>query len=148
MNKAFLAGLVAFLILAIFLSTGCGGSQPATTKATQVSSGGTSKAGIPVKLVFVTQPAGAKAGVPFNTQPVIMVQDADGNKVDAQATSVTIIVYSGPGGSIYGTTTVDVVGGLATFKDLSIDKAGTGYVLIATSRGLTSAKSEPFDVTP
>jgi len=148
MSKAFLAGLVAILILSLFFSAGCGGSQTTNKGAVQVSSTGTGKAGIPVKLVFLTQPAGAKAGAPFATQPVVMVQDADGKKVDVPATSVTIIVYSGPGGSISGTTTVDVVDGLATFKDLSIDQAGTGYVLIATSRGLTSAKSEPFDVTP
>ena len=37
---------------------------------------------------------------------------------------------------------------MATFGDLSIDKAGTGYTLVATSDLLTSDPSNPFDITP
>jgi hypothetical protein len=41
---------------------------------------------------------------------------------------------------------VNAVGGVASFGDLSIDKAGTGYTLGATSGSLTSAVSAGFDI--
>ena len=37
--------------------------------------------------------------------------------------------------------------GVATFADLSIDKAGAGYTLTASSAGLTGAASTAFDIT-
>jgi hypothetical protein len=40
------------------------------------------------------------------------------------------------GGTLSGTTTVAAVAGTATFANLSIDKAGAGYTLAATSRKL------------
>src|SRR5205085_3434722 len=37
--------------------------------------------------------------------------------------------------------------GVATFSDLSIDKAGTGYTLSASSTGLTGATSNTFNIS-
>jgi hypothetical protein len=37
---------------------------------------------------------------------------------------------------------------IAVFSDLSIDKAGIGYTLVASSPGLISRVSDPFGVTP
>jgi len=39
------------------------------------------------------------------------------------------------------------VNGVATFSNLSINKAGTGYTLSATSSGLTGATSNAFNIT-
>jgi hypothetical protein len=39
------------------------------------------------------------------------------------------------------------VNGVATFPNLSINNAGTGYTLVAVSPGLTGATSLPFDIT-
>src|SRR5205823_11507156 len=44
-------------------------------------------------------------------------------------------------------TTVNAVNGVATFSTLSINNAGSGYNLVATAAGLTSATSAPFTVT-
>jgi hypothetical protein len=44
-----------------------------------------------------------------------------------------------------GTTTVNAVGGVATFSGLAIDQAGTGYVLTATA-GPYTVDSNPFNV--
>src|SRR5205085_574952 len=41
----------------------------------------------------------------------------------------------------------NAVGGIATFDDASIDKAGTGYTLVASSGGLDPATSGQFNVT-
>jgi len=42
---------------------------------------------------------------------------------------------------------VNVVNGVATFTNLSIDQPGTGYTLQASASGLTAATSSPFNVT-
>ncbi len=42
---------------------------------------------------------------------------------------------------------VDVVNGVATFPNLSLDQAGMGYTLQASASGLTAATSSPFNVT-
>jgi hypothetical protein len=47
-----------------------------------------------------------------------------------------------------GTTTVNAVGGLATFDDLTLDKAGVGYTLVFTSPGLIGQTSDTFNITP
>jgi len=40
------------------------------------------------------------------------------------------------------------VNGVATFSNLRIDKAGTGYTLAASAGGLTGATSTAFDIAP
>src|SRR5207237_971010 len=52
------------------------------------------------------------------------------------------------GGTLSGTTTVAAVSGVATFSNLSIDKAGTGYTLTAASGALTGATSSAFTISP
>jgi Tol biopolymer transport system component len=51
------------------------------------------------------------------------------------------------GGTLSGTTMIIAVAGVATFSNLSIDKAGTGYTLQATSGALTAATSAAFNIT-
>src|SRR5262249_49472392 len=61
---------------------------------------------------------------------------------------VTVALGNNPGsGTLSGTTTVTVSGGVATFSNLSINNAGTGYTLTATSGSLTGATSASFNVT-
>jgi hypothetical protein len=43
--------------------------------------------------------------------------------------------------------TVNASGGVASFSDLSINQPGDAYTLIATSPGITSATSNPFNIT-
>ena len=50
-------------------------------------------------------------------------------------------------GSLFGTTNVAAVAGVATFSALKIDKAGTGYTLAASATGPTGATSASFDIT-
>ena len=62
--------------------------------------------------------------------------------------TVTLTIGSNPtGGTLSGTLTVTVSGGIATFNDLSIDLAGDGYTLHATTTGLTEADSVAFRIT-
>jgi hypothetical protein len=74
--------------------------------------------------------------------------DSTGATVTAFSGTVTIAIGTNAGGgTLSGTTSVGTSGGVATFPALSIDKAGTGYTLSATTLGLSSATSTSFDVT-
>ena len=97
--------------------------------------------------VFVTQPGGARGGAPFATQPVIELRDAGGNPAVGVAAAVRVEIAANAGGAtLSGTVTVNTLNARATFTDLRIDKAGTGYTLVARSRAATTT-STPFDVT-
>ncbi len=106
---------------------------------------------VATKLVFSFQPhdsiAGRAINIP-NLGPTVIVQDSFGNTVTSSTASITIAIGTNPGGgTLSGTTSKNASGGVATFSDLSIDKAGTGYTLIATATGLTSATSNAFNIT-
>jgi predicted outer membrane repeat protein len=103
--------------------------------------------GAPAKLAFVQQPTNAAAGSAITPAVVVQVQDAFGNPLTGAAGSVTIALGANPGGStLSGTLTQTLVGGAATFANLALDKAGSGYTLQASSSGLPSITSSTFDV--
>src|SRR6266516_4352386 len=99
------------------------------------------------KLVFTVQPSTAAAGAAITPAVQVAVQDAQGNTVTTATTSITVAIGANPAsGTLSGTTTVAAVSGVATFSNLSIDKAGTGYTLTASATGLTGATSSAFNV--
>jgi hypothetical protein len=103
-------------------------------------------------LGYTQQPGGATGGTPFTTQPVVAVQDAGGNTVTTDTSSVTLAITSGTGASgahlqCTGGDTLAASAGLASFSGCKIDTAHTGYTLTATDSALTSAVSASFDVT-
>ena len=76
------------------------------------------------------------------------IQDAWGNLVPTATNTVTLSLSSNPGGAtLGGTASKAAIGGVATFDNLSLDKAGTGYTLQATSGTLTAATSSGFNIT-
>src|SRR6185436_4463681 len=105
-------------------------------------------AGAPTKVVFLQQPTSATAGVSIAPAITVQVQDAAGNPVVGSPVNVVMTIQTNPGsGVLAGTTTVATSGGIATFGDLSINKAGVGYVLHAVSGALTAANSSTFNIT-
>jgi len=137
-------GLVAFLrsraaaaaLVAGAAALGCGRS------ATQPPS-----AGAAAKLSFTVQPSNATAGA--GIVPAVAIQDASGNTVTSATGAVTVALGANPGGgTLSGTTTVNPVNGVATFSGLSVNKAASGYTLVASSIPLTSATSAAFTITP
>jgi hypothetical protein len=89
----------------------------------------------------ITGTAFNPSGLPIRVE----VLDANGHRSRSSSVPVTMSLASNPGGgTLHGTTTVKAVDGVATFRDLSIDKAGKRYALLATSPGLASATSRPF----
>src|SRR5205823_7940862 len=78
----------------------------------------------------------------------VAVQDPQGNTITSFTGDVTIALGTNlHSGTLSGRTTVPAVAGVATFTDLSIDKAGAGYTLQATGASLTTP-SEAFTIWP
>jgi hypothetical protein len=95
------------------------------------------------QLALTTAPAGFESGVPFTTQPIVQVRDANGNAV-ATNVAVTATITSG-NGTLGGTTTVNATNGVAAFTNLKI--AGSGAQTITfSSPGLVSAVSAALNV--
>ena len=101
------------------------------------------------QLAFTIQPTNATAGAAISPAVQVEVRDATGARVTAARDPVTLAIGTNPGtGTLSGTSTVNAVNGVATFSGLSIDKAGTGYTLTASSGTLTGATSAAFDIAP
>ena len=79
----------------------------------------------------------------------LIVSDEDGSgNIDTTYTGpVTLALSGGTGGAVLGgTPTINAVNGVATFSDLTIDEASTGYTLTASSDGLTLATTAAITV--
>src|SRR5216683_3309672 len=99
-------------------------------------------------LVFSGQPATTPTGAPIIPAVQVTAQDAHGNRATSFTGSVTVAIGSNPsGGALAGTTTVAAAAGVATFSNLDVDKAGTGYTLTAGANGVTGATSASFNIT-
>jgi hypothetical protein len=127
-------------------------SQSGTTWAMQlvafrVASG---TLGPPAKLAFVQGPSNTAAGASISPAVTVAVEDANNNIVTSDSTDVVNLAFgSNPaGGTLAGTSSVTVNQGVATFAGLSINKAGTGYTLTASSGSLASATSGTFNIIP
>jgi protocatechuate 3,4-dioxygenase beta subunit len=108
----------------------------------------TVNAGSAAALSFTVQPSNATAGATISPSIKVAAQDAFGNPDTTYTGSVTVAISTNPnGGTLAGTKIRSAVAGVATFNDLSIDKAGTGYVLQATATGLTVGTSSAFNIT-
>jgi len=100
------------------------------------------------KILFTAQPGSSTAGVALSGSPSVVVQDSLGNTVTSYSAAISVAIGTNPaGGTLSGTISKIASGGVASFNDLSIDKAGTGYTLTASSSGLISATSSAFDIS-
>src|SRR5439155_1413857 len=98
------------------------------------------------QLAFTVQPSSTAAGASITPAVQVSGQDAFGNTVPGFAGTVTVALGANPGGgTLSGTTSVTAVNGVATFSTLTIDKAGTGYTLTASS-GALSGTSPAFNI--
>ncbi len=118
------------------LSATSSGLTSATSAAFTITSSATGAA----KLAFVQQPTAADAGVAIAPAVTVAVEDSTGATVAGATNAVTISIATNPaGGALGGTLTVNAVNGIATFANLTISKAGAGYILgAASSLGLTA----------
>ena len=101
------------------------------------------------QLAFAQAPSSSIAGTAFAPKVRIAVEDQYGNVVTSDdSTQVTVGIDTNPSsGTLSGTATVTASSGVATFNGLSIDKAGLGYTLAASSVPvLVGVTSGPFDI--
>lgn len=99
------------------------------------------------QLVFTAAPTNVVAGAAIQPDVVVQAQDAFANTVTSFAGSVSVAIGTNAGGgTLGGTAAVNAIAGVATFSNLTIDKAGSGYTLIASASGAPDVTSAPFDV--
>jgi hypothetical protein len=152
-SVAAVSGVATFSTLSIDNSgTGYRLAATASGVAGATSTAFTINAGAPTRVSFIVQPGTTSSMtiIPGALGPTIQVtaRDALGNPVKTFTGDVTIALSSNPiGGTLSGLTTVAAVAGIATFNDLTIDKAASGYRFAVTSAGLAPDTSDAFSIT-
>ena len=114
-------------------------SSPSYTSTTQSITLNT--LGAASKLNIKTQADGATSGAAFSTQPIIAIQDASGNTITTDnSTVVTLAVNTG---TRIGTYTKTVSSGVATFTNVGISGTiGTYSLTYSSSPSYTTATQE------
>jgi len=129
------------------------GSQAMTATAAGVTGStpfsATATPGAATQLAFLVQPATVDEAAVITPAITVRALDQFGNGVTTFTGTVTIAIGINPGGGALGGTLsrAAAAGGVATFNDLTVSIAGTGYTLVATSGTLTAATSAAFNVT-
>lgn len=126
-SRPSIAARFALALLVVGTLT-CGGDQGPSTGAS--------------KLALVTPPsAAAENGVAFAQQPIVQVEDANGQAPPPAGTAVTAAVVES-GATLGGTQAQQVdAQGTATFTDLSLSGPAGTYTIQFTSSGLTAVTS-------
>jgi hypothetical protein len=105
-------------------------------------------AGDATHVKFDHQPSDVVAGEAIAPPVTVDVLDGNGNLV-TDPTDVMVSLSGGdPNATLGGHTTRTSVDGVATFEDLTVDKADAGYTLVASSGSLTPDTSSAFTVSP
>ena len=105
----------------------------------------------PTSLRFSLQPENSLSGQPISPAVAVTVFESSGDTAFYSVATVRLSIELGtgtPAARLHGDTVVAAVNGTAVFGNVSIDSAGTGYRLFATSPGLGSALSDTFYVAP
>ena len=103
---------------------------------------------VATKLVFTAQPTTTPAGSAMAPAVKVTAEDSLGNTVVGFTGNVAVAIYDNPGlGILSGTKTQPATAGVATFSNLSINRVGNGYTLIATASGLVDF-STLFNIIP
>lgn len=114
-----------------------------------IGGGGGGGGGTATKLVFTQEPQTTQATAAMATPVLVEAQSDLGNVDTSYNAVVTLDLSSNPDSAILGgNVSVSAINGVATFSNLTVDKADTGYVLRATSGSLTVGFSSKFTITP
>jgi PKD repeat protein len=102
----------------------------------------------PARVAFSSSLSSARAGEPISPPVQVTVQDSAG-RVTLRDTLVTLSLGANPSGdSLRGTKQVRSVNGVATFANVRLDKAASGYTLTAAAPELHPDTSGAFSVMP
>lgn len=128
-------------VLTIVVSGCIGGTGSGLVGINSETGGGTRT------LSFTVQPSNADTGDIITPAIQVAVLDS-ASQVDISfggTVSVTLVVNT-TGATLRGNTSTVAVGGVATFGDLSVDRAGS-YVLRASGGNASAATSAGFTIT-
>lgn len=151
LKVAAVSGVATFPDLTID-SAGTGYALTATVSGLPVATSPSTfavSAGAAAQVAFRTQPTSRSAGNLFSPAVQVVVLDGVGNLVASATDSITLGITSGTGrtgATLLGTKKLKAVAGVASFADLSIDSAGTGYTLTASATNLVSSVSNAFSI--
>ena len=103
---------------------------------------------VATQLGYVTQPSNGLAGDTLAPAVQVAALDRTGHTVAAFAGDISLQLGAtpAPAALLHGVTNAAAVGGVATFPDVNVDSAGSGYTLVAASANLVPATSAPFAV--
>jgi len=104
--------------------------------------------GTPASLAFSARPGPARAGQLLDPVRVAVVDSAGTPIADADSLITIGLGVNPSDATLSGTDTARATNGVATFRDLRIDRPGTGYRLTASGGGLPPQNSDSFDVMP
>lgn len=121
-----------------FSSAGLAGATSAPINVTNAP-------GVPTQIAFLVQPANTNINQTITPPVQVVIQDFQGATVANATNQVTLTLASGSG-NLNGTLTLPAVNGVAVFNNLSLNTAGVGFVLGASSPGLTGASSSAFNI--
>jgi hypothetical protein len=98
-------------------------------------------------LAFVVEPTLTEGTVSIRPFPTVAVLDQFGQVDTTAYIEIRMTIGTNPGGSaLGGNAFINTFRGVAQFVDVDLNRPGSGYTLVASAQGLTSATSAPFDV--
>jgi hypothetical protein len=132
---------------AIVVAVAVAACDPTGSVVTGICCGGVGGGTSDHSVAFIVQPSDAAPGDVITPAVQVAVRDTLGNTDPNFVGSVSVALGANPSGAFLdGTTTVDVVSGVARFADLSLNKVGSGFTLVASATGATSATSSGFAI--
>jgi hypothetical protein len=103
----------------------------------------------PKDLIFTTQPVGARVNNVFAVAPVVSIRDISNVVMTSRNDFVTLTLKSGTGtsgSSLFGLVRRRLQNGTVAFPNLSVDRAGTGFVIVAATDAEVLGESAAFDI--
>ena len=103
------------------------------------------------RLGMLVQPSNVRILEAISPPVRVEIRNNAGQVVTNSTLPVTMSITpntGAPGASLSGQIIVNAENGIATFNNLRINQAGSGYTLTATAPGLTSVTTAPFTVNP
>jgi type II secretory pathway pseudopilin PulG len=140
----------------LYVFSGCEGSNYGTNLTLTASSPGLSSAtsakfnitNVASQLLFTTQPVAGDSGSALAIEPVLTIEDVNGNVVTAATTPIAFNAAVPLSGTMSSCTALVPQSGVITVANCAFaGLVGTPYTIVATSGSLTSAQSSSFTPT-
>jgi hypothetical protein len=132
-------------LVTVVTSACIGGSGSGLVGISLGGNGGATGGAAPV-LSFFAQPNSANVGQTMSSVRVVASDSLGGVQTTFNGAVSLALTSNSTGAGLNGTTTVRASNGVATFANLSVDRAGT-YALQASASGTAAVTSSLFTIT-